>query len=266
MNFLAAIPDVVWAAVGASIITLLGVFAQLKHDAKQRNREREMQLRREVYLPAAEHMAATISYIGKLPNIDFDIHGETEPIQRVIVSVAKINIIGSDETIAATNILLGKLNLLVGQLMYQKLPLIKLKHEIETLEKIIENCQARRGAALADMKNLNFSKETDQGLWKLVQSQFTNAQEDETKYQNQLGEKRDNWMRLTCDMLVECTKVGRQIQSFVMPVLLSIRKELNLPLDQERYLKTTEQIGQEGERVLDELIDKIKREVDTPDK
>lgn len=266
MNWLASIPHVVWAAVGASTITLLGVFAQLKHDAKQRNIEREMKLRRDVYLPAAEHLATAIGYIAKLPNVDFDTQGEMAPIQSFIASAAKINVIGGDETIAATNILVGKFNSLVVQLMSKKLPLIKLKHEIKTLEKITENCQARRDAALADMKSLNFNKETDQGLWQLVQSQFSSAQEDETKYQDELAGKRDSWMKLTCDMLIECVKAGGQIQDFVTPVLLSIRKELDLPLDQERYRKIVEQIGQEGKQAFDEFITEIKRDVDTPDK
>lgn len=265
INWLTSIPDVVWAAIGGSGLTLLGVFVQMRHDAKQRNKEREMSLRRDVYLPAAEQLAAAINYLAKLPNVDFDEQGKMEPIQGFIAAATKINVIGSDETIAASNVLVGKLNSLIVQLMSKKIPLIKLKYEIKTLEKIAEDCQARRQAALTDMKSLNFKKETDQGLWQLVQSQFASAQEDAVKYQDELAKKRDMWMKLTCNLLVECVENTGQIQNFVTPVLVAIRKELKLPLDQERYRKIIEQIGQEGKKTFDKFIADIKRDVDTTD-
>jgi hypothetical protein len=266
MNWLASIPDVVWAAIGGSCLTLLGVFVQLRYDAKQKDKEREMMLRREVYLPAAEQLAAVFDYIAKLPNADFDEQGKMEPIQRFIAAAAKINIIGSEETITASNVLVGKFNSLIVQLMSKKIPLIKLKYEIKTLEKIIEDCQARRQAALADMKSLNFNKETDKGLWQLVNSQFASAQESEAKYQDELAKKRNYWMKLTYKMLADCVEAAGQMQGFVTPVLISIRKELKLPLNQERYRKIIEQIGQEGKQAFDNFIADIKREADTPDK
>ena len=61
MELAMSIPDVVWAAVIAAGITLLGVFlqnissrrqvkAQLKHDAIQRDRERQMNIRQDVFV------------------------------------------------------------------------------------------------------------------------------------------------------------------------------------------------------------------------
>jgi hypothetical protein len=59
------LPEVVWAAIISSLIAWFGVFLQnrnetkrnklrLEHDAIQRDKEREMGLRREVYLGAKE--------------------------------------------------------------------------------------------------------------------------------------------------------------------------------------------------------------------
>ena len=63
-DFIESVPDVVWAAVIASIITLSGVIAanisntnrlklQLGHDSREKEKDRKMTLRREVYLQAA---------------------------------------------------------------------------------------------------------------------------------------------------------------------------------------------------------------------
>jgi hypothetical protein len=266
INWLVSIPDVVWAAIGGSGLTLLGVFIQLRHDAKQRNKEREMSLRRDVYLPAAEQIAAAINYLAQISNSNFDEQGKMEPIHNFIAIVAKINVVGSDETVIASNILVGKFNSLFAHLMSKKLPIIKLKYEIKTLEKMAEYCQARQQIALADMKSLNFNKETDQGLWKLVQTQFEQAQKDSSKYQDELAKKRISLAKLSFDMLDECVKVGEQIQNFIIPVLIAIRKELKLPLNQKRYKEIIEQVRQDGKRTFDTFIADIKKDVDIQDK
>jgi hypothetical protein len=264
MSCLSSIPDVVWAALGGSGLTLLGVFVQLRHDAKQRNNERQMRLRRDVYLPAAEQLTATIGYVAKLPNVDLDNQGEMEPISGFMSAAAKINIIGSNETIAATNALVGKVSSVVLQLMPKKLPLVKLKHEIKVYEKIVTDCEARTQRALADMRALNFSKESDQGLWKLVKSDFERAQQDSEKYRNELATKWDQYMKLFCDMLIECVECSKQIQDFITPALIAIRKELRLPFDQEQYRKLVEQVNREGKQAFDNFVAELKKDIKVP--
>jgi hypothetical protein len=262
MSWLSSIPDVVWAALGASGLTLLGVFVQLRHDAKQRDKERQMRLRRDVYLPAAEQLTATISYIAKLPNVDLDNQGEMEPISGFMSGAAKIIIIGSDETVAATNVLVGKLSSIVVQLMSKKLPLIRLRYEIKALERIVADCEARMQRALTDMKGLNFNKESDQSLWKLVNSDFDRAQQDSEKYRNELDTKWDQYMKMSCDMLVECIESSRQIQDLVTPALIAIRKELNLPFDREGYQELIENVNREGRQAFDKFVAELKKDVD----
>src|ERR1035438_3295871 len=70
------LPTIIVAALMGSALTLLGVFLQnlfenyrnnkkLKHEAGQKNRDREMTLRRDVYLEAASEMARAARYIAK---------------------------------------------------------------------------------------------------------------------------------------------------------------------------------------------------------
>ena len=79
ITWLTSIPHVVWAAIIASGLTIFGVtlanrankkclILQLNHDAQQKDKEREMQLRRDVYIEAAEAIAEAIKDIQSLPN------------------------------------------------------------------------------------------------------------------------------------------------------------------------------------------------------
>jgi len=65
MNLIARIPDVVWAALGGSLLTLFGVWLQNRGESKrqkerlalealERRRERDLELRRDLYVQAAD--------------------------------------------------------------------------------------------------------------------------------------------------------------------------------------------------------------------
>src|SRR3546814_7020246 len=75
IELLKEVPDVVWSAVIASVITLAGVMLsnwsntqrlmrQLAHDAHEKEKERSSAMRRDVYLKATEEMAKVGSYFG----------------------------------------------------------------------------------------------------------------------------------------------------------------------------------------------------------
>src|SRR3546814_20377679 len=80
IELLKEVPDVVWSAVIASVITLAGVMLsnwsntqrlmrQLAHDAHEKEKERSSAMRRDVYLKATEEMAKVGSYFGSLTQL-----------------------------------------------------------------------------------------------------------------------------------------------------------------------------------------------------
>lgn len=74
-----AIPDVVWSGIVGSLITIAGVLVtnrglsarhreQLRHTANESAKAREMDLRKEVYIPAIEAALMASGAIGTLSN------------------------------------------------------------------------------------------------------------------------------------------------------------------------------------------------------
>ena len=108
ITWLISVPDIIWAAIAASGITLLGVNLanrsnrkclkmQLTHTANENDKERKMSLHREVYLSAAKNIGQELTYLGDFYNTNAVIpKGYYEAIKQ-------IDVIGSDETIAALN-------------------------------------------------------------------------------------------------------------------------------------------------------------------
>src|SRR4051794_30236818 len=76
-----SVPDVIWSALIASLLTLSGVLVsnwsntnrlklQLQHDAHEKSKERVSTLRRDVYLRVAEELVRANAHLGSLPQLD----------------------------------------------------------------------------------------------------------------------------------------------------------------------------------------------------
>src|SRR5437762_4002239 len=81
ISSLKQVPAAVWGTIVGSILTLPGLIialrhsrmlqaSQLSHDSKERNRERQMAWRREVYLESAESVSRLSSLIGRVADLN----------------------------------------------------------------------------------------------------------------------------------------------------------------------------------------------------
>ena len=111
-EWLASIPDVVWAALLASLLTLSGVLLanrdsrmrqtpELKHDASQRNREREMALRRDVYLRAAEAISRVQNMLMRLTDLSVSEQDFSASFCRDSSAMAQVQLVGANNTVQA---------------------------------------------------------------------------------------------------------------------------------------------------------------------
>ena len=111
-EWLASIPDVVWAALLASLLTLSGVLlanrdsrmrqiAELKHDVSQRNREREMALRRDVYLRAAEVISRAQNMLMRLTDLSVSDQDFSASFCRDSSAMAQVQVVGTNNTVQA---------------------------------------------------------------------------------------------------------------------------------------------------------------------
>lgn len=103
--------EIVPVATG-SLLTLFGVWlqsrfesnrlkTQLEHDAEQREKERQMDLRKEVFLSAAETLGKQAEYINLFGKVDFDFWKEQEILRGNIGVAYKIHLIAGLETVEA---------------------------------------------------------------------------------------------------------------------------------------------------------------------
>ena len=154
----ALIPDVIWAAIIASGLTFLGVnmsnranrkclLMQLNHASQQKDKERELQIRKDVYMEAAEAIAESIKDIQLLPNriIYTD---KLEICNKLLQALAKVHMVGSLDTVKHTIQFMGKFN-------QSTIPIIPEIHKFAVLKQEIANLVKCSEIKVNSMKEIN---------------------------------------------------------------------------------------------------------------
>lgn len=256
-EWLASFPDVVWAALLASLLTLSGVLlanrssrirqiAELKHDASQRDREREMALRRDVYLGAAGAISRAQSMLMRLADLNVADQELSAAFSRDSSAMAQVHVVGTNKTVQAISAFSQELGAAFLELTLKRLPLLERKNQIELLGKFIDKSNTEQERLINIMRQLNLEGNTDQKTWGVVNDSFKfeqqkNAEnmEERQALTNQQHHDILEFLELSFDRF--CT-----VSRLVPPAIFAVREELDLPLDREAYTKMFDENLEKG--------------------
>lgn len=166
MDWLAKVPDVVWAAIGGSLLTLLGVGLQnlaessrlkrrLDHDAKERAHDRNLQLRRDVYLQAADSALRARRALLDIANTNkplTEIGQSADPVD--FGGLAKTHLVGSLETIRAVQVIGDTLASQMLLLFEARFEFEEARVSVELIEQRVAQLQSFRDQYLAGVRQL----------------------------------------------------------------------------------------------------------------
>ena len=236
---------IVPVAIG-SLLTLLVVWLQsrsefnrlkiqLQHDAEQREKERQMDLRREVFLGAAETLGKQSEYINLFSKIDFDFWKDQEILKGSIGAGNKVHLIAGIETIEAyarANQCWGSALL---KLSTMRLKVEEVKVELNGQESLIALLSNYRDEALASMKTLVNSGTQSQEAYQFHRKRFDELQKDISDEMTKKAKLYSNQAKLLMEISAVCMSSHAEFSKMLLAVNLAARKEVNLPIDENRY-------------------------------
>lgn len=265
------VPDVIWAAVIASLLTLCGVLAtnrgsynrlikELTHDEKQRDKERQMDIRRQVYLEAAEAITANYLIINKLPNLMITDADISKQFSDSAVSISKVNVIGSDSTVKAVSELSTAISQKYLHLTAKRLPLVQRQQEINIQNGLLEKSAAERDRMLELMKEYNLQGSVDKRLWDVINNNFEFEKKRSDEYISKIDKLAKINGREQIQLALECLEASKEISGLFIPAINSVRKEMEIPFDEQAYRETLEKSWQSSQDSISEFINIIKDE------
>jgi hypothetical protein len=264
MSYL-SIPDVIWSGLIASFLTLTGVFfsnrgntkrllLQLKHDADENQRERTAELRRDVYLLAAEELTKANRHLATLTQIDLSKVNAADGLQGFFAAIAKLQLVTEPDTSMLVNNLSAAYNELFLRMMADLTSIQNAKSDIAINESFYEKAQIEIARILSEMAKFTESAQTDQRVFTALQNAFAWNQSQADKYldartraQNKLQEKNIAFYR---QILTEM-KVIAELQ---LPVVKAIRQELGLNTDVDALKQQMAEQWTKQENLIESLL------------
>jgi len=219
---------------------------QLEHDSRQlerklaaeateRVREREMSLRREVYLEAASALVHLQTLLGQASNIEYEQKDLMAAFAEDQATIAKTHIVGSQATVAAVMGFIGEFGPAFLELITRRPALMIRKSAIETHASIMEKRDSERSRFLEMMQQYNLDWKNEPARFEAMKTQYEFAN---TQYEAHsgarlqlLGEQAREQMTVA-ERVVE---LGKRTATRLPDAVLAVRSEMEMPLDRTFY-------------------------------
>lgn len=269
----ASLPDTSKTAILASTIasivtfagTLVGVIVanrgherrlqrQLAHDKEQKKTDREMLLRKEVYLKAAEAVMAGVSAVGRHADPAIPQNKLAQEISEMGSALGKVHLIGSSETLTATSKFSVEIVSTILELTLGRLPLLEKQTLLKVMDEQIRNYGRERDRMVDLMKQLNLEGDHDPKRWDFLQRMFDFEQKlvnDTLAEQAKLrAEFQKEWMPYR----QRCYDASTRLARLLVPAVKAIRQELDLPFDAHSYQELVEDSVRRQRQALDDFF------------
>ncbi len=206
---------------------------QLEHEAKEKERERQLTLRRDVYLEVMEAIGKSQTILGSFSREDFDISKLLDRLEGIPGALAKAQLVTSEGTFEALerfgDFMISDCVALVGL----HLRVRHFQGEIESRQRQISQLQQRHENILVFIH--------EAGPQDLRQphalSELQRIQNGQASAQSILEKLIERHVEVTKQLGREAVKATLDAQIEVGKLTIEIRKELELPLRKEWCLE-----------------------------
>ncbi len=230
---------------------------QLKHDADQRDREREMSLRVNVYLKAAEAVARSQSLLAAMANIDVPDSQVAQGYQDDFAALGKINVVGSTETVQAVAAFSNAFGSYVLEILLQRVALTVLLRRIQALSEAADTAMKRSSEAFSNsMKAINSSSKAMSDYYTDQSKQYLKENADYTRQVETL-QKQERADRL--ELMRLCFDRSQRLGQLIVPAIFAVRDELELPFDKDRFLQVSKEAADKNAALMDGFIRELQR-------
>lgn len=281
LKFFSSLPSTSQAALIASLVTLLGALAaatialigvwithrgnerrlnaQLAHDREQKRIEREMELRRNVYLQTAEAVVAGINLISRYADLGIAKEDLGKEFFEKRSAFAKVHLIGREATVKALLAFNQELGGAVMRMALLRTPLLEMQNRLKLLNDQIQVFGRERDRMVELMKQLNFEGNQEQHRWAFVQNTF---EFEKKRVNDAIAEQQTLQAKLRTEWAAfaqECFATVKQLNLLVPEAVKAVRDELDLPIDFAAYKQEFERLIEKNHDSLSQYLNSLRK-------
>jgi len=260
-----AVPPTLWGFLIGSLLTVLGVILtnaantkrlrlQHEHEWRLESKERDLNLRRDIYLAAMEAIATSVATIGRFSNLNIP----SDDLELILTdkspAFSRVSIVGQEATIQAVANFSRELTGTFLRLSAKREKLSWLMQRLASVEQKIAQVLQAQEHTQAQLDACRIAEPRDESAQDTLEKTLTlqqqrlealRAEEMELTKQTFPGQ-----MSLVRDSIVESAALER----LLVPLISLIRAELELPFEAESYGRIIEEGHQQVIDYLDAYI------------
>jgi hypothetical protein len=238
---LGKIPPGLWNLV-ASLLALAGVIAtiviqgkrireQLSHDKKQKDRDREMHLRKEIFLGAAEAIAAGVQSLARYSDPQLSTDDVLQDYASKSPFIAKLYLIANPKTIRAVAQVVGAIGAAQLRSNTLRIRLLEIQELVQTARLAVQTCDKDRTDMSDALKSHHVVGDRDDAKFQRLCSGFEFFGKQTEKYAQQEQDRRGELLRHQLEMARAWQHENAALLPSIVTALVAIREELELPID-----------------------------------
>lgn len=239
------------------LLALSGVLVSQLINLWQRAQEQRLNLRREVYLQAAEAMAKIQEYLANFAEATLTPEEHKALLHGVTAALNKVHVAGRLETIKAFDTAGQFFAEQVFRLVKEKIKMSDLSTEIESRDHEAEQLRSRVDGLENLAATLNERSPANEHEWVELGTQYTAALGRAAEVQAERTEFVDQRFAVHRRLIAMSGEATLEFRQYLAQANLALRRELGLPLNEKSY---TTMMGNGSERLrrnLAALVDSL---------
>jgi len=268
LTLLDKIPAAFWGVVVGSFFSITGIAltnrasdkrlrAQFEHEQMQKTTDREMALRKEVYLAAVEAIAAGTNAVSSFANLDIPSDQLTAGYIEKAPAIAKVHVIAKMKTVQALVNFSGELGAIFLTLFARRFELMEEKNRILFLDEQIAEFGKARDRYLEMITQHNIDGIVNDRRWQILQENFDFEQRRTNEAIEHRSEIGKSFYPKQLEFMRKCASASMKLGISIVPVLSAVREELELPFNDESYRQVLADGQTKQELAIDGFIQKF---------
>lgn len=265
LELIQMVPSTVWSALLGAFIAFSGTMIsnssntkklriQLEHDAMQKEKDRFILMRREIYLKtiaSLNEVHGKLIGIAKLDPSETDL---SEGFQPFFSSAAQLQLVAESDTSTLVNDLVAEYALLIMRCISCATPVIDVRTEIARSEHLLEMNQSKFNLLSEEILQLGRGREIDQHVLHVLKTSMHFHQQQIQTLQLRIGSDWEKWNALHKDYVEYVLEELRKISATQIPAFVKVRLDFGLSTDatviaeqlRKNYLRLRAQMDSSG--------------------
>lgn len=245
--WISQVPNVIWSAIIASLLTFLGVMwtnkgnerrqiALLEHEKEKFQSEQKLALKKEVFLNLASSFADVLGIIPKLINLNFSEKDINERISDHSGIVAKSYLAAKENSVAEILNYSSETAETFLNLMKERNILIDHKNAIDIYQKMVDTANAEKNRILSMMKEFNLQGRNDKQTFDYLEHSYKYQEDIVINSTKSIQEQESILKPLHIKYAKKCIEEHGRLLSLLPPMTIALRNELENDGDSKVFI------------------------------